>query len=128
MPAAPAGRTTTAGPLRRAAVLLGLLLASLLIARPAFAHASEKGFVLLLPTGYYIVGGTFAVAASFLLFFLVPGAAMHRLAAARVEFGRLPRIPSTATSLVACLAFCSAAMIRWRTRCPWRSGRSGGVA
>ncbi|TGT34972.1 hypothetical protein EN812_32500, partial [Mesorhizobium sp. M4B.F.Ca.ET.169.01.1.1] len=33
---------------------------------PAFAHASDRGHVLLFPTGYYLIGGAFAVAASFL--------------------------------------------------------------
>ncbi|MGC4024223.1 MAG: hypothetical protein QM744_03085 [Mesorhizobium sp.] len=41
----------------------------------AFAHASERGHVLLLPTGYYLAGGAFAVVASFaILFFLKPAA------------------------------------------------------
>lgn len=38
---------------------------------PAFAHASDRGHVLLLPTGYYLVGGAFAVAASFLVLALL---------------------------------------------------------
>lgn len=38
----------------------------------AFAHASDRGHVLLLPTGYYIVGGAAAVAASFLVLALLP--------------------------------------------------------
>ena len=37
----------------------------------ALAHASERGHVLLLPTGYYSIGGAFAVAASFLVLALV---------------------------------------------------------
>ncbi|RWN52762.1 hypothetical protein [Mesorhizobium sp.] len=39
---------------------------------PAFAHASDRGHVLLLPTGYYVAGGAFAVAASFLVLALLP--------------------------------------------------------
>ena len=39
----------------------------LLPAAQAQAHASEQGFVLLLPTGLYIAGGTLAVVASILL-------------------------------------------------------------
>lgn len=38
----------------------------------ALAHASERGHVLLLPTGYYSIGGALAVAASFLVLALVP--------------------------------------------------------
>ncbi|WP_027145390.1 hypothetical protein [Mesorhizobium sp. WSM3626] len=39
---------------------------------PAFAHASDRGHVLLLPTGYYLIGGAFAVAVSFLVLALLP--------------------------------------------------------
>ncbi|PAQ11666.1 hypothetical protein [Mesorhizobium temperatum] len=39
---------------------------------PAFAHASDRGHVLLLPTGYYVAGGALAVAASFLVLALLP--------------------------------------------------------
>jgi hypothetical protein len=95
--------TVSARPVRRTVGVLCLLFAPLAIARPAFAHASERGFVLLLPTGYYIAGGTFAVAASFILFLLVPGAAMHRLAAARVGLWRVPPLPTTAISMLAFL-------------------------
>ena len=31
-----------------------------LLPAPAFAHASDRGHVLLLPTGYYIAGGALA--------------------------------------------------------------------
>ncbi|TPJ45118.1 hypothetical protein FJ434_03555 [Mesorhizobium sp. B2-5-13] len=51
-----------------------LLLAALWLVSPttAFAHASDRGHVLLLPTGYYLIGGAFAVAASFLVLALLP--------------------------------------------------------
>ncbi|MER8806850.1 hypothetical protein NKI12_01890 [Mesorhizobium australicum] len=45
---------------------------------PAFAHASDRGHVLLLPTGYYIIGGAFAVAASFLVLALLPPDTLDR--------------------------------------------------
>jgi len=38
----------------------------------AMAHAADSGIVLLLPTGYYLVGGTLAVAASVLIAALMP--------------------------------------------------------
>ena len=44
----------------------------------AFAHASDNGHVLLLPTGYYLVGGAFAVAVSFIVLALVPAGALER--------------------------------------------------
>lgn len=46
---------------------------------PALAHASDRGHVLLLPTNYYLAGGAFAVAASFLVLSLVPADALGRL-------------------------------------------------
>ncbi len=45
---------------------------------PAFAHASDRGHVLLLPTGYYIAGGALAVAVSFLVLALLPPDALDR--------------------------------------------------
>ena len=33
----------------------------------AFAHTSESGYILLLPTEYYLLGGTLSVALSFLI-------------------------------------------------------------
>jgi hypothetical protein len=80
-----------------------LLLAPVVLlcaAQPVWAHAGHQGFVLLLPTEYYIAGGTLAVAASFLVLLLVPAATVHRIAAGRAELCRVPRISTTATSLV----------------------------
>ncbi|RJT42457.1 hypothetical protein D3227_00870 [Mesorhizobium waimense] len=45
---------------------------------PAFAHASDRGHVLLLPTGYYVTGGALAVAISFLVLALLPPDALGR--------------------------------------------------
>lgn len=49
---------------------IALLLAG---ASEALAHTSNRGFVMLLPTQYYLVGGSLAVAVSFVLLALVPG-------------------------------------------------------
>jgi hypothetical protein len=71
-------------------VLLRLVLAfasALLSANPAFAHASERGHVLLLPTGYYVVGGAMAVAASFLVLAVLPPNLLGRAAALRLPLG-----------------------------------------
>lgn len=40
-------------------------------ASPAYAHAAEQGFVLLLPTDAYIMGGAIVVAATILLLFFL---------------------------------------------------------
>ena len=61
----------------------------------AFAHASDRGHVLLLPTGYYIAGGALAVAVSFLVLALLPPAALDRFWRRRLSlftFGDTPRI------------------------------------
>ena len=65
----------------RSAAPLGL--ASLLVAMPAWAHGGERAFVLLMPTGYYLVGGTLAVAATFLVLAFMPKGISDRLANAR---------------------------------------------
>lgn len=69
----------------------------------AWAHAGERGFVLLLPTAYYIVGGTLAVAASFLLLLFVPVAELRWLQAARLGLCAVPSVPKAATSAAAFL-------------------------
>jgi hypothetical protein len=60
-----------------------------LIPTPAFAHASERGHVLLLPTGYYVIGGAAAVAASFLVLAVLPSNLLGRAAALRLPLGRI---------------------------------------
>lgn len=41
-------------------------------ATPAFAHGAERGFVLLLPTGHFVLAGTLAVLFSFLALSVAP--------------------------------------------------------
>lgn len=68
----------------------------------AWAHTSERAFVLLLPTGYYLIGGALAVAASFLILALIPPVWVARIAAARLPLARV-RLPGEAwPSLVTC--------------------------
>lgn len=45
----------------------------------AQAHAAERGLVMLLPTGYYVVGGALTVAATFLVLLLAPVGRLGRL-------------------------------------------------
>jgi hypothetical protein len=86
----------------RAALSLTILL---LTSSDAFAHASERGHVLLLPTGHYIVAGAAAVAASFLALVLLPSGALARLAVAQVRLFRLPDAARPFTSLAAFAVF-----------------------
>ena len=58
----------------------------------AHAHAGERAFVLLLPTGYYLLGGTLAVAATFLALKLVEPASIGALFRKRVTLFKLPEI------------------------------------
>lgn len=50
-----------------------MLCLGMLPADMAFAHGVEGGFVLLLPTGYYMLGAALSVAVTFLLLSLRPG-------------------------------------------------------
>jgi hypothetical protein len=87
----------------RRAIVRATATAAALNATPALAHGAERGFVLLLPTGYYLVGGAAAVAASFLLVSFVPPATIDRLARARLRLGTLPSLSPVPFSLAAFL-------------------------
>jgi hypothetical protein len=93
--------TDLARPIGWSVRLLLAFIAATCIPDTAWAHASEKGFVLLLPTGYYIAGGTLAVAASFLLLLFLPTVTVERIVAARLELCPLPRVPKLLTSGIA---------------------------
>ncbi len=58
----------------------------------AFAHASERGVVMLLPTHYYLVGGTLAVAISFVVLGLVPSRPIRRVFARRSREFAIPAV------------------------------------
>ena len=88
-------------PLATAASALTLM--SALAPAAAWAHGGERAFVLLLPTGYYLIGGTLAVAATFLLLALVPKGISDRLAAARLPILALRPPSPVATSLLSFL-------------------------
>jgi hypothetical protein len=80
---------------------------------PAWAHVSDRGFVLLLPTGHYLAGGAIAVAASFAVLALMPATATAALAHRHLMLARgLPR-GRTATSLVSFLALAVLVLAGW---------------
>lgn len=66
----------------------------------AFAHSAERGFILLLPTGHVIAGGTLAVASSFLIMILVSDEKLLRFFAKSKCLGCVPMLPPTATSMM----------------------------
>ena len=68
----------------------------------AFAHAGDRGHVLLLPTGHYIFGGAIAVALTFLVLALVPPRPLDDLARLRLRIDSLPTWPRLAASTLCC--------------------------
>lgn len=79
--------------------------AALLLPSQAFAHASDRGHVLLLPTNYYLAGGAFTVAASFLVLSLVSPEALGRLWRRRLILFRFPDAARVASSLLSFVVF-----------------------
>lgn len=75
----------------RGARRLAVFAAALLSPTQAFAHASERGHVLLLPTGYYLAGGALAVAASFLILAFVRPELLRCYGSWRLGLASAPR-------------------------------------
>jgi hypothetical protein len=86
--------------MRRAAFRPHLALIALAFTLPtrAHAHGTEGGLVLLLPTGYYLLGAGLAVAASFLLLAFVSAAETERIAVMRARLFTVPNLPRHITS------------------------------
>jgi hypothetical protein len=102
------GRAEGGGKKRRFSRLANraaLTAAAAFIPTPAFAHASDNGHVLLLPTGYYLVGGAFAVAVSFLALALLPPDALDRVWRGRLRIAAFGDAPRTAISLLSFAGF-----------------------
>ncbi|MER2535333.1 MAG: hypothetical protein ABTQ31_09240 [Rhizobiaceae bacterium] len=74
----------------RRIALAALAPAACLPAGQALAHASQRGYVLLLPTGYYLAGGALAVAASFAALALLNPRRLQNLLGLRLPLGRVP--------------------------------------
>ena len=74
-------------------------MALLAAATPALAHTSERAFILLLPTGYYLLGGALAVAASFLILLALPAERVKRWCAARLVLAHIKAPSETWVSL-----------------------------
>src|SRR5262249_54365802 len=94
-------RASPCSPNRAAARLCLAGLSLFGLTSQALAHASDRGYVLLLPTGHYMVAGAAAVAVSFLALALLPSGALPRLAAASASLFRLPDGLRPFTSLAA---------------------------
>lgn len=84
--------------------IVGLVVAaSILGAVPALAHTTGNAFVLLLPTGYYLAGGTLAVAFSVVVAFFLPARIWTSLLRQRVDLGAVPEPPRVLLGSVASL-------------------------
>lgn len=84
--------------MRQASRIMPLVL-SLIVAMapwPALAHGAEGGIVLLLPTGYYILGAAFTVLVTFLLISLLPDGWTRALYRGQWHVAKIPA-PSAAT-------------------------------
>jgi hypothetical protein len=92
---------------------VAVLLTVLFVAGPVFAHASEQGFVLLLPTDIYISFGVAAVALTVLLLAILPGATTTRLFASKAFPGSKLQGLQTVTSLVSLTLLATLVMIGW---------------
>ena len=68
-------------------------------ASPALAHAADRGFVLLLPTGHYLLGGALAVLISFAVLALVDPARVAGWFDMRLRLGRMPASGRAVVSL-----------------------------
>lgn len=71
----------------------------------AFAHASEGGHILLLPTGYYLAGGAAAVTLSFLMLAFLPPEPFEKAARLRIALGAVPSGGRIGVSLLSFLLF-----------------------
>ncbi len=84
----------------RSPLALTFLVAS---ATAAEAHSAERGFVLLLPTGFIVTAGAVAVALSFAALLLVPESWFKGLFARERRLGHLPLPSPRLTSFIALL-------------------------
>lgn len=66
----------------------------------AYGHSAERGLVMLLPTGYYVVGGALAVICSFMLLSLVSTSWLRRFSDQQLPLFTLPQISTTPVSMV----------------------------
>ena len=77
-----------------------IVLAALAAALPslALAHSADRGFVLLLPTGHYMIGGAIAVALSFVVLVFAPAGPLATAWEKALPMARAPRRGRTAVS------------------------------
>ncbi|WP_265516234.1 hypothetical protein [Nitratireductor luteus] len=79
----------------------------------AFAHASERGHVLLLPTSYYLMGGAMAVVFSFVVLAFMPPGALLQAGAWRLRLCRYRPFGKFAASTFSFAAFAFLLHVGW---------------
>ncbi|MDI6027438.1 hypothetical protein QBK99_14670 [Corticibacterium sp. UT-5YL-CI-8] len=84
----------------------------------ALAHASERGHVLLLPTGYYIVGAVLAVFASFLVLAVLPPKTIVSAWSRRLCLGEIPDLRAVTSTLSFVVLMVLVAAGIWGSRDP----------
>ena len=84
---------------RRAAPVLAACAMQGLWAAPALGHASERGQIMLLPTGLYMLGGGLAVLASVLLMLFLPAVARWKAPQRELSIANIPPVLRNVTSL-----------------------------
>ena len=104
------GRRVAATARRIGAMAVASLLCPL---GPALAHTSERGYVMLLPTGHYLAGGAVAVAASFLALAVLPRALPAQLAAQRLALAVSVRRGRAIVSLLGVVVFAALLYCGW---------------
>ncbi len=92
---------------------IAVILGAVTLAGPAFAHTTQRAFVLVLPTELYLTGGTLAVALSFVLMVLVPAINPRALESLAWRVGRLPAGLGGALSLVSLAVLASLILAGW---------------
>ena len=89
-------------------IAIGLVIAILFLSgSDARAHGSdaERGLVMLLPTGYYLAGGAFAVLASFAIIAVVPFRELEQTVALRRTLFRTPQGARLVSSMIAVMVW-----------------------
>jgi hypothetical protein len=84
------------------------------VSGPAAAHGAERGFVLLLPTGHFIVGGAIAVAISFMVIIVIPAVHLKRFFAFHRGLGEFAWPPPVFVSTLSAVLLAAAVLAGFR--------------
>ena len=97
---------TTAARLSKSVQPVTLFLGLSCVTAAALAHSTERGLIMLLPTGYYLAGGAAAVTATFILLALAPQSLLQHAQARSVALFTIPNISPFWPSLFSFALLC----------------------